>query len=330
MSAGYQASNNRMGFRAVRLHYSADEERDIHHPDPEIAARAERWLERTRANYPDPNQWAQEMEVNWWVAQGVRVFPQFVEHRHAPTLAGYRARKVIYRAIDFGWLTPACLIAQIDSKDRLVILKEIVGFHQTTREFGKEVIDRCVEWFPHHTPGYTDFCDPAGQQASSTASERNESRDVEILNALKIYPKWEYGWSRKDGRSLIHQLLAIRVDDTPGLLVNAPDCPVLMQGFLGKYVYPAKKGTGAAHEEPDETNHPWADVMACLRYLATGLYSALGLRRQKKDPAGVSPYQPYMGYGTPVKPGQRPLGASRGFVSGQGVRGSTKSWDERW
>jgi hypothetical protein len=326
---GYTSSKNAMGFRAVRLHYSADEDRDISHPDPATARRAQAWLDQIRPNYPDPTQWAQEMEINWWVAQGTRVFPQFVEHRHAPTLTGFRARKVIYRAFDFGWLTPACLLAQIDSKDRLVVIKEIVGHQQTTREFGKDVIEQCVRWFPHHTPGYIDFCDPAGQQASSTAAEANEARDVEILNALQIFPKWEYGWSRKDGRSLIHQLLAIRVDGSAGLLVNAPDCPVLMQAFLGKYVYPPKKG-GTSHEEPDERNHPWADVMACLRYLVTGLYSALGLRRQKGDPFGVKPVAEYMGYGTPVTARQRPRGPRGGYLNGPAIRGSKKAWGESW
>ena len=151
-----------------------------------------------------------------------------------------------------------------------------------------------------HSAGYRDFCDPAGQQAKSTASERSEVRDVEVLKALGIFPSWDYGWSRKDGRSLVHQLLAVRLDNTPSILVDAVRCPVLIQGFLGKYVYPSKKG-GTAHDEPDESNHPWADAMACLRYLATGLYTALGLTRPGYQTPAPQVQQDYAGYGTPKR-----------------------------
>jgi hypothetical protein len=254
-----------------------------------------------RRIYPDPNQWAVEMEINWFIAAGTRVYPEFSESLHCAELDGYRERKVIFRAWDFGWHAPACLIAQIDSKDRLVVLKEIVGKEKTTREFAQDVIARCVGWFPDHTAGYQDFCDPAGQKPSANASERSEVRDVEVMNKLAIHPTWEYGWSRKDGRSLVHQLLLLRVDGTPSMYVNAHACPILMQGFLGKYVYPPRKG-GTAHDEPDENQHPWADVHAALRYLATGLYSALGLRRVKTAAAGTSRVD-FHGYGTKLRRG---------------------------
>ena len=297
---GYESRINELGFCAVSIHYSADPEKDFNHKDPEVRERAEKWFEEARRAFPDPMKWAQEMELNWWVSAGTRVYPQFDQQIHTKDVP-YRNRKQSYRSWDFGWLTPACLIAQIDPEDRLAIHYEVVGKNQTTREFAQQVIDVCAQKFPNHYGGYRDFCDPAGQQASSTASERSEVRDVEILKGLGIFPTWEYGWSRKDGRSLVHQLLATRLDDTPGLYVSSAGCPVLLQGFLGKYVYPAKKG-GAAHDEPDESNHPWADAMACLRYLVTGLYTHLGLRRP--NAATQFPPKPgpaYTGYGTPVR-----------------------------
>lgn len=299
--SGYSSYTNELGIRAIRVHYSASMEKDVTHPDPEIARKANEWYEAARRIYPDPNQWAQEMEINWWMAAGTRVYPEFSESIHTADLSSFRDRKVIYRAWDFGWHAPACLIAQIDTKDRLVILKEIVGREQTTKEFAEMVIHRCSQWFSDEsklvrTAGYQDFCDPAGQQASAT-SEQSEIRDVEILNKLKIFPSWEYGWTRKHGRALVHQLLALRIDNTPSIYVNASSCPVLLQGFLGKYVYPPRKG-GTAHDEPDENAHPWADVHAALRYLATGLYSALGLLRPMGKQLPIPPPN-FHGYGTP-------------------------------
>ena len=300
--SGFSAHLNASGFWAVRLHYSASEEKNVLHPDPEIAERAQAWYERAKRLYPDPRAWDQEMEIGWFVSQGTRVYPEFSEAVHGAELDGFRERKVIYRAWDFGWLTPACLLAQIDSKDRLVVLKEVVGKEKTTRDFAQDVIKACAAWFPQHTAGFQDFCDPAGQKASANSSEKSEVRDVEVLNKLGVHPSWEYGWSRKDGRSLVHQLLQLRLDGTPRIYVNTHACPVLVQGFLGKYVYPPRKG-GTAHDEPDEAGHPWADVHAALRYLATGLYSALGLRRVKAATTGTARVD-YHGYGTKVRSGR--------------------------
>ena len=289
---GFDVTENEMGFTAVRLHYSADPDKD-----PSTDA-GEKWHASVRKLFPDPNRWAAEMEINWWVAQGTRVYPEFAEAYHCRALE-HRQRKVIYRAWDFGWHAPVCLIAQIDQQDRLMILREIVGREETTRQFAQKVIERCTKWYPGHPSGFEDFCDPTGQQVASEASEKSEARDVDILKALGIHPSWEYGWSRKDGRSLVHQLLALRVDDTAGVHVDMQHCPVLVQGFLGKFVYAPKK-SGQVHDEPDENLHPWADAQAALRYLATGLYSALGLRRIKlaaPDPVKVN----WHGYGTPSR-----------------------------
>ncbi len=238
------------------------------------------------------------MEINWWITAGARVYPEFIESDHCRPAESVR-RKVIYRAWDFGYHSPAVVIAQLDAQDRLLVLKEVVGHEQTTRDFAKDVIAQCATWFPHHAAGFDDCCDPAGQQRKSTA-EASELRDVEILGGLGIFPRWEHGWSRKDGRALIHQLLVLRHDLTPSLYVDQAGCPTLVQGFLGKFVYPTTRD-GRAQDEPDESNHPWADVHAALRYLATRLYSSLGLRRFRYQPVMKDESVAYHGYGTSIR-----------------------------
>lgn len=291
---GLNWAENEMGFTAVRLHYSADPEK------------GDEWFERARRMYPDPTQWMQEFEVNWFSSKGARVYPEFSETVHVRPLEA-RERKIIYRAWDFGWHAPVCVLAQIDQQDRLCVLKEIVGREETTKEFALKVIQRCTAWWPMHNAGYQDFCDPAGDHHVSTASEKSEARDVDVLQSLAIWPKWEHGWSRKHSRGMIHQLLAIRlnaqkVPQGPGMYVDAAGCPVLLQGFLGKYVYAPKKN-GQVHDEPDENLHPWADAQAALRYLAMGLYNALGLRKGQAPP--VPAKVDYSGYGTPISRSRR-------------------------
>lgn len=298
---GLTIGENALGFTTITLHYSADPEKDITHPDPVIRERALAWKQDAQRAMADEHRWQQEMEINWWTAQGARVFPEFSEALHAPLPLLPNPRRVLYRAWDFGWHAPACLIATIDRKDRLLVLREIVGREESTRDFAQRVIARCAEWYPTWGPGWQDFCDPAGQMVKTLESEKSERRDVEVLNGLGIHPSWEYGWSRKDGRSLIHQLLILRTDQSPGMFVDPRNCPTMLQGFLGKYVYPETKD-GRVRDEPEEDNHPWADVMAAGRYLVTGLHGILGLRRFRYQPLFNESADTKMhGYGTPIR-----------------------------
>lgn len=295
---GLVIAENPMGFKTVRLHFTADPAKDP--SDPLQGDTAQRWLDTMRLSFPDPNDWQREMEINFFVGVGTRVYPQFTEVTHTRPVEANR-RKTLYRGWDFGWHAPACVIGQVDTKERLLVCKEVIGSKQTTKDFAQSVIQKCAEWFPQHTAGYEDFCDPAGQQQKAIESEQSERRDVEVLNGLGIFPRYEYGWSRKDGRALIHQLLQVRVDQTPSLYVDLAGCSILAQGFLGRYVFPETRD-GKTREEPDDETHPYADIMAALRYLVTGLHWKLGLRRMSRvEPVHAEEPVSYQGYGTPTK-----------------------------
>ena len=295
---GLTISTNAMGFTAVRLHYSCDPFKDPDNTDTAIAAEAQKWLEIQKLQFPDPNDFQREMEINFFVGKGSRVFPQFSQVYHTmPTV--FNRHKVIYRTWDFGYHAPACLFAQIDAQGRLHLIRELVGRNQITHDFAQRVVKLCEDWYPLHAAGYEDYCDPAGQQVKSLESDKNEKRDIEVLSGLGINANYEYGWSRKDGRTLVHRLLAMRTDGTPGLRVDESTCPTLTQSFLGRYVFPETRD-GRIKEEPDDDTHPWADVMAALRYLVIGLHRKLGLSRIQFGitPATLAPVD-YHGYGSP-------------------------------
>ena len=69
-----------------------------------------------RKSYPDPNDWEREMEINFFVGKGTRVFPQFTETIHAQPRIEYEPFKIIFRACDFGWHCPVCLVILVDNK----------------------------------------------------------------------------------------------------------------------------------------------------------------------------------------------------------------------
>lgn len=296
---GVEIRDTVMNGVSVRVHYTADPFKDPQDADPKIAAHAQEWLSKQRALYPDPNVWEQEMEINFFVGSGARVFPQFRKDLHCSECK-INHHRVVYRAWDFGWHSPVCLFAQIDKKERLLILKEIVGSQESTDQFAQRVIRRSTEWFPNHAAGFEDFCDPAGQQVKSVESEKSERRDTEILAGLGINARYQWGWSRKDGRSLTHQLLNLRSDGAPSLYVDDSGAPLLAQAFLGRYVYKTRQD-GTVEEEPDDRTHPWSDLMAALRYMTIGLHPKLGVARFQMGRA-----QPFVdstdgmhGYGSP-------------------------------
>jgi hypothetical protein len=296
---GLQIHQNALGFTVVRLHYTADPKKDPENPDPVQAAAARRWLDQQKQSYPDPNDFQREFEINFFAGKGTRVFPQFTEAIHTARLH-YNPRKVLYRGWDFGWHCPVCLITQVDAKEHLLVIQEIVGKQRTTRDFAGDVIAECAKRYPNHAAGFVDYCDPAGQQIKSIENDRNERRDVEVLNGLGVFPTYQYGWSNKDGRTLVHQLLAIRSDGTPGLSIDPSGAPYLLQAFLGQYIYPERRD-GKVSEDPNDDTHPWGDVMAALRYLVTGLFEKLGLRRLLPvipPPVIGGPALEYHGYGT--------------------------------
>ena len=297
---GYDSHENPANFWAVRVHYTADPDKDLFHADAARAARAQAWIDGHRRQYPDPNDFDREFEISFFAGQGSRVFPQFTTANHTARLP-FNPRRIIYRGFDFGWHCPLALFAQIDAQGRLCILREIVGAQMTTQSFAGKVVQRSAEWFPNHPGGFDDFCDPAGQQVHAIENERSEKRDIEILAGLGIHARYQWGWSRKDGRSLIHQLLALRADGTPSLTVDERECPLLVQAFLGRYIYPERKD-GTHDDEPDDKTHPWADLMAALRYLVIGLHPKLGLARYamaRPSPIVDMPSPTSVGYGMP-------------------------------
>ena len=66
-------------------------------------------------------------------------------------------------------------------------------------------------------------------------------------------------------------------------------------------MYPERRD-GTVAEEPDDTTHPWADVMAAVRYLVVGLQRKLGLARfALNSPPAPTESVSFHGYGTPKR-----------------------------
>jgi hypothetical protein len=278
---GLTINKNPLGVVAIRAHYSMLPDKDPHDPNPEAADRAQRWLEKQRLRYLDPNDFEREYEVNFEVTSGKRVFREFTESRHVlddTTIEALKAglmplrRRRLLRSFDFGFHHPAMLVGQIDFRDRLIMYGEYQGKDVDIERFTERSIEYCNDTFGDWSAwGFEDFCDPAGAQVRSIMSEKGESTELQVMARYGIHPSYAPR-PRKAGRTIIHQLLRERDDKTPALLVTRR-CPILISGMLGGYTYKMKTD-GTYHDEPDDDGY-YSHTQACLRYMVTNRFSNL-------------------------------------------------------
>jgi hypothetical protein len=193
---------------------------------------------------------ARELDINYHLSVKDRVFTTFNDtHKREVTVI---PDKKIIRSWDFGYHCPACLFIQLDDQDRVIVLKEVVGHCELAVNFARQVLEISRTYYGDAL--FEDICDPAGAQHS----DKHLQTSIEILNSLGIYPS--YGRSLiKDGIELIRMKLMTMEDDQPGLLVDSR-CYNLIEAFEGGYRF-----RGDDDEHPLE-EHPYEDVMDCLRY----------------------------------------------------------------
>lgn len=247
----------------------------------------EAWYARQKARLSE-DELARELDINYELSRTDRVFRHFGEP-HKAALDWLRGTRII-RSWDFGYHCPACLFVQIDADGRVLVLHEVVGSADLLSDFAKRVLEAGKERFPGAE--FEDICDPAGAQKS----DKSTRTSIEILNTLGIYPHFDRAGIR-DGIELIRMKLAEQVPTEgafgqiqpsgPGLLVDR-HCLQLIAAFEGGYRY-AKPDDELPYQE-----HPYEDVMDCLRY---AVMAKCGLLH--KNPRKPRPYRPgnrYTGY----------------------------------
>lgn len=193
---------------------------------------------------------ARELDINYSLSVKGRVFKQFSEENKADLQPN--PELPVIRSWDFGYHCPACLFLQVTPDHQIRVLAEVIGQETLLIDFAQQVIALSGQQFPDCR--FEDVCDPAGAQKS----DKNLHTCIEILNSLNIYP-WHERSAIRDGIELIRMKLTERQADTPGLLVDR-GCHKLIDAFEFGYRY-----TDSNSESPYQ-EHPYEDVMDCLRY----------------------------------------------------------------
>lgn len=255
------------------------------HPDKDEA-----WYQQQKGRMSE-DEVARELDINYELSMKARVFRNFTPANKGELQ--YNPHLRVIRSWDFGYHCPACVFLQIDINGRVLVLDELVGREDLLLDFAKRVLEKSKIQFPDIQ--FEDICDPAGAQRSDKSAQTS----IEILNKLGVYPYFDRT-GILDGLELIRMKLSERVPvpiaaasakpetlELPGLVVDQR-CLALIAAFEGGYRY-----SPSGNELPIQ-EHPYEDVMDCLRYAVMAKCGILG--RNAKKPRSYRPQNRYTGY----------------------------------
>jgi len=255
--------NIRNGFMCVELHYTADK-----------LKRGKFWKQKAKKGYPDDRSWDQEMEIDFTTISGRAVFGGLYKSEVHNTKSEYADGETLYRGWDFGFIHPACLITKINTKDQWVWMKEYMGENIILPRFIEEVRSEINDKYPNAV--WWDYCDPAWMQHS----DKSEKTSVDILNDYGIFPTYTV-MHPNDRVKIIQNLLAIRKDGSPGLLIDEDGCPLCAEAMKGAYVFSNTQG-----QEKPQKDGWYEHLMETAQYIAATmpLFNKGNKERKEFDP----------------------------------------------
>ena len=216
--------NPKNKFTVVDIHYTANP-----------AKRGDAWREAVRGAMPI-REFLMEYEKNWDTYEGLPVYPDFRKDIHLTKIP--REPEVglpLLCGVDFG-LTPCVLVCQLQ-RNQLVCIKEYEGHNEGIKQFLVRILPalrrKFQSWQPEGDRDYFWFVDPAGFQRNQVDARTcvGEMRELGLRNVRPGPVVWE---QRRKG---VERFLLHTDRDGPGLIINATECPTLVEGFQGGYRY---------------------------------------------------------------------------------------------
>ncbi len=276
---GIEERDTASGIHVFRVHYTANP-----------LKRETKWQEdaaKGMVGGKAGKAWRQEMEIDWTVASGLGVYEDdFIREWHvAKSAMSAYANLPLYRGWDLGptHVSPACMIAQLDSMGRLNVLDEIVvwnGRGEVKQAFIDEFCDRViVVCNQDYGPGFewVDVADPASWVKQTVTSEERSA--IEIMNRAGIHPrKGPVTFTlRKDA---MHDRLTRAIGGRASIWVD-PRCSMLIEGFAGKYCYEQIGETGKYRSTVEK--NAWSHIMNAMEYVVGYLFVPNQRSRDEDD-----------------------------------------------
>jgi hypothetical protein len=155
---------------------------------------------------------------------------------------------------------------------RIVIFEEVVSVDMGITQFAQEML-RPILVNRYNMLGGTkiiNFADPAG----ANKEQVDDVTCIQRMNQNGIYtvPCPLPTNSFVTRRECVADLLRLRIDDKPGLVIG-PRCPVLHKGFNGGYCYRKMKITGSEDRYTEEADkNEYSHIHDALQYACYGAF----------------------------------------------------------
>lgn len=270
------------GWLVMRVHYSADPDRD------------EAWAEEFSKGYRGGTRgrdWQRELEIDFGSYEGDPVYEfngyaSIREVRYNPEIP-------LWRGWDFGYRRPAVVFTQLYPDDTFVQLGELFPTGQpgvngiSTPDFAQVVIRETERLFPeaqdpNKSAGVNDYCDPAGNQTKETS----DYSSIEYLQMVGIEPEWANVGRKNRVEYLRNYIEDKHEDEAPKFLIH-PRCQLTIKALEGGYHYPEDSKGGSDRDMPDhsrnEQRKPYVHLMDALEYVAAVELSVENIIRESED-----------------------------------------------
>lgn len=250
---GMRLWQNYKGYWCLRVHYSAD-------PDKDPKTRAGKaWKDVERAKY-SLGYWEQHYEISYEAFEGRAVISNwdrdiFVKEKE------YDSEYPIRLSFDFGVYLCGTPIAQYRPIEgfnarQLVILDELILRHSNTPEMAVAIVEHLEHQYRRswENNNLLPYADPAGNQSHETTSDKSLMTSIAILEQHGIYCD-----SRKFGvpetTELLETVFALTLPNGEPAVVIHPRCEYLISVLGGGLHYPKDKGRPGYYEKDNEFDH---------------------------------------------------------------------------
>lgn len=204
------------GFQILKLHYSADPEKD------------EKWAEEAKRSM-DSETWAREMELTPVGHDGnYPVFGDYKKARHeSKSLVFNPSVKTIIRGWDFGKVHPCVEYIQILGLEKNVI-GEVYGNNIYLGPFIEEVFTYSNLNFPGAS--FVDWVDATGKNERD-----NGLPSIKVMQNYGLHPKWRMQDVEEGLAKIQKELVMSTSSGRPYLMINPDKCPHLAAAMRGGY-----------------------------------------------------------------------------------------------
>lgn len=225
------------------------------------------------------------------VGDGKLVYPEYNDDLHSIPHVDAEQGTHLYLGWDFG-LTPTCVVCQITSRGKLLVLKEYTSSDMGIKTFAESVVlPALVRDFPYCKVGES-VGDPAGNNRSEIMEELS---CIGELNHVGINTRAAKSNDPEPRIGSVRYFLNRMVDGKPAFVLSRTGCPVLRKGFLKDYVYKrmAVPGEERYKDKPDKnlSSHPHDGLQYVCMEIASDSIS-----KDKSSQPAVDMFNPVFRY----------------------------------